>query len=252
MYKKAKTAMRKTLFMIPLLFVSATFAVENPIDRWANAIGGRNKVAAIKSIYREATLEYGGAQGTIKVWHTADGKYRKEEQIATYSIIETFDGVNGTVQQGDAPPHQMTRAELEIATSKRFSNSNAMLFAFFPERRRGSVTIEGDNTIVLKPEGGIEWHTNIINRAWWPLQVAAGVKDRDGKAKYTGLHALRHFYASWCINREADGGLELPAKVVQERLGHSSITVTLDTYGHLFPRGDDSAKLAEAESRLWG
>ena len=100
------------------------------------------------------------------------------------------------------------------------------------------------------------------------LQIGAGVtvqvkdsngklvRDEDGKlvlqAKYTGLHALRHFYASWCINRETDGGLELPAKVVQERLGHSSITVTLDTYGHLFPRGDDSAKLAEAESRLWG
>jgi len=32
-----------------------------------------------------------------------------------------------------------------------------MLFAFFPERRRGAVDIEGDNTIVLKPEGGVEW-----------------------------------------------------------------------------------------------
>jgi integrase len=82
------------------------------------------------------------------------------------------------------------------------------------------------------------------------------VRGDDGKpmlqAKYTGLHALRHFYTSWYINREADGGPELPAKVVQKRLGHSSITVTLDTYGHLFPRGDDSGKLAEAESRLWG
>jgi integrase len=117
-------------------------------------------------------------------------------------------------------------------------------------------------------DGGIAWHANIINRAWVPLQIAAGVtvqvkgsdgklvRDKEGKpvlqAKYTGLHALRHFYASWCINREADGGLELPAKVVQERLGHSSITVTLDTYGHLFPRGDDLAQLAEAEGRLWG
>ena len=62
-----------------------------------------------------------------------------------------------------------------------------------------------------------------------------------------GLHALRHFYASWCINRKVDGGLELPAKVVQERLGHSSITMTLDTYGHLFPRGDDADELAAAE-----
>jgi integrase len=128
---------------------------------------------------------------------------------------------------------------------------------------------KGDLGLVFpNGDGKIEWHANIINRAWIPIQITAGVaahlkgpdgklmRDDDGKpvlqAKYTGLHALRHFYASWCINRKADGGLELPAKVVQERLGHSSITVTLDTYGHLFPRGDDSAQLAEAESRLLG
>jgi integrase len=91
---------------------------------------------------------------------------------------------------------------------------------------------------------------NIINRGLIPVQVAAGVVDKGGAAKYTGLHSLRHFYASWCINREVDGGLGLPAKVVQERLGHSSITVTLDTYGHLFPRGDDTAALGKAEAAL--
>jgi hypothetical protein len=31
-----------------------------------------------------------------------------------------------------------------------------------------------------------------------------------------------------------------------------SITVTLDTYGHLFPRGDDSNSLAQAEAALLG
>src|SRR5262245_33110581 len=70
-------------------------------------------------------------------------------------------------------------------------------------------------------------HANIVQRILSPPQIAAAVtvaaKDEDGKptveAKYTGLHALRHFYASWCINRKADGGLELPLKVVQERLG---------------------------------
>jgi integrase len=89
-----------------------------------------------------------------------------------------------------------------------------------------------------------------------PVKDADGksVRDKDGKAmlrpKYTGLHALRHFYASWCINRRADGGLELPAKLVQERLGHSSIVMTMDTYGHLFPRTDDGGELAEAERTL--
>jgi integrase len=76
--------------------------------------------------------------------------------------------------------------------------------------------------------------------------------DKHGRAKYTGLHALRHFYASWCINRRVDGGLELPLKVVQSRLGHASIQMTADRYGHLFPRGDDSAELAAAEKAFLG
>lgn len=69
-------------------------------------------------------------------------------------------------------------------------------------------------------------------------------------AKYTGLHALRHWFASWCINRKADGGLELSPKAVQARMGHSSIQVTFDTYGHLFPVADEAQALADAESRL--
>jgi integrase len=82
--------------------------------------------------------------------------------------------------------------------------------------------------LVFPTTGGlIEHHTNIVMRGLIPAAIKAGVtvtgKGADGspvaRAKYTGLHALRHFYASWCINRKVDGGLELPAKVVQERLG---------------------------------
>jgi len=116
--------------------------------------------------------------------------------------------------------------------------------------------------------GRVESLANIINRGLIPSQVAAGVSvrkldkagepvvDGDGKpvltGRYTGMHALRHFYASWCINRPADGGLGLPPKVVQERLGHSSITMTMDVYGHLFPRGDDAEEMAAAERALLG
>jgi integrase len=95
--------------------------------------------------------------------------------------------------------------------------------------------------------GRIESHANIVNRGFIPVQIAAGVTTTTGKAKYTGLHSLRHFYASWCINRSDDGGLELPLKIVQARLGHASIQMTADRYGHLFPRGDDGAELAAAE-----
>ena len=116
--------------------------------------------------------------------------------------------------------------------------------------------------------GNVENHVNIAQRGLIPCVVAAGIvkpvldargnpkRDRDGKPivvpKYTGLHTLRHFFASWCINRKQDGGLELPAKVVQERMGHASIVMTMDVYGHLFPRGDDTAELAAAERLLTG
>ena len=115
--------------------------------------------------------------------------------------------------------------------------------------------------LVFPSTGGlVEHHKNIVERGLVPTLIAAGVvigeEGSDGKpvkrAKYTGLHALRHFYASWCINRRVDGGLELPAKVVQERLGHSSIMMTMDVYGHLFPRGDDLAELESAERSLLG
>ncbi len=47
-------------------------------------------------------------------------------------------------------------------------------------------------------------------------------------------------------------GLERPLKVVQARLGHASIQMTADVYGHLFPRGDDSAEMAAAEKAFLG
>lgn len=110
--------------------------------------------------------------------------------------------------------------------------------------------------------GEIEYHANITKRWYHPAQIAAGVTIKTKKLdkdeapvlapKYSGLHALRHFYASWCINRPEDGGLGLPPKVVQERMGHSSIQVTLDTYSHLFPKGDDGSQMDSAASALLG
>jgi integrase len=95
--------------------------------------------------------------------------------------------------------------------------------------------------------GRVENMSNIVRRGLQPTMITAGIVATDDKAKYTGLHAFRHFYASWCINRRADGGLELPLKLVQARLGHASIQMTADRYGHLFPHGDDGAELAAAE-----
>jgi integrase len=98
------------------------------------------------------------------------------------------------------------------------------------------------------PSGdGVALHNNVV-RAFTTAARAAGLTDANGKAKYTGLHSLRHFFASWLINPPERGGQGLAPKVVQQLLGHSSILMTMDTYGHLFPPDKDAhKKLADAE-----
>jgi integrase len=127
-----------------------------------------------------------------------------------------------------------------------------MLVAALREHRLASPRSELDLVFPNSRDGGVDHRNSIVYRGFHPAQVAAGVVDQQGGAKYKGLHALRHFYASWCINRRVDGGLELPLKVVQARLGHASIQMTADTYGHLFARGDDGAELAAAEKAFLG
>jgi hypothetical protein len=59
--------------------------------------------------------------------------------------------------------------------------------------------------------GNIELHTNIVHRELAPTLFKAGVLDANGGATYTGLHALRHFFASWCANRANCNGRRLPS-----------------------------------------
>jgi integrase len=54
----------------------------------------------------------------------------------------------------------------------------------------------------------------------------------------TGLHSLRHYYASLLIRHGES------VKTVQARLGHASAAETLDTYSHLWPDSDDRTREA--------
>jgi integrase len=98
--------------------------------------------------------------------------------------------------------------------------------------------------------GTVQHHQNMLE-SLEPVIKGAGVVTKEGRPKYA-LHAFRHFFASWCINPKARGGRELPVKVVQTLLGHSSIVMTLDIYGHLFPQGSDRAELDASEKALFG
>jgi integrase len=92
----------------------------------------------------------------------------------------------------------------------------------------------------------VEDHPNIVARGWNPVQVAAGVVSVDGRSKYN-FHVLRHAAASMFIEQGMN------PKRIQSVMGHSSIQVTYDVYGHLFADDDADQRAMEAiEARLLG
>lgn len=74
------------------------------------------------------------------------------------------------------------------------------------------------------PKGGPLRHKTFWSDVWLPACEAASLDDPRPR-----IHDLRHSHASWLI----EAGMSLV--VVQRRLGHHSISVTADTYGHLSP-----------------
>lgn len=79
----------------------------------------------------------------------------------------------------------------------------------------------------------------VVRRAWWLARAAAGLPG-------VRIHDLRHTHASWLVA----AGVPLPE--VSRRLGHESITTTVDVYGHMSPDLQASAAAAADRALLGG
>jgi integrase len=86
--------------------------------------------------------------------------------------------------------------------------------------------------VFTAPRGGQVQHRTFWSDIWQPAVKAAGLEPRPR------IHDLRHSHASNLLGR----GIAI--HVVQARLGHSDITTTVNTYGHLLP--DAQAQAAAA------
>ena len=79
-----------------------------------------------------------------------------------------------------------------------------------------------DDLVFTSPQGGPLRYSNFRQRHWTAAVERAGMSGLE-------IHELRHTAASLMINQGAD------PKLIQSQLGHSSISITYDVYGHLFP-----------------
>jgi integrase len=84
-------------------------------------------------------------------------------------------------------------------------------------------------------------HGSTFNRRWWRPAVEEALPQHLHGLRF---HDLRHTAVAIALHSAARSGHPLNALQLQERMGHSSIQMTLGRYGHLFEGHDD--KLVEA------
>ena len=131
--------------------------------------------------------------------------------------------------------HQLqgeTNATTELVApkfgSERVVYAPAELVALLAEHVRRAGVQQGG---WLFSSAGVPLNRNSAGHQWRQVRKRAGL---DG---YT-LHDLRHFYASGLIASGCD------VVTVQRALGHSSATITLAVYSHLWPTAEDRTRAA--------
>jgi integrase len=88
-----------------------------------------------------------------------------------------------------------------------------------------------DNDLIVTTGTGAPVNPDNVSRSFQALVRAAGLRR-------IRVHDLRHTHATLLLRAG------VPVKIVSERLGHTNIGVTLDTYSHVLPDMQDTAAAA--------
>lgn len=117
--------------------------------------------------------------------------------------------------------------QLQIVPTKTYERRSVPIpRSFIDELAELVAGRTAENYVWLSPQGGPFRYSNWFKRHFRPAVTRADVPEE------TRFHDLRHSYAALLISQGAH------PRAMMERLGHSTITVTLDNYGHLFPKLD--------------
>ena len=119
-----------------------------------------------------------------------------------------------------------------LGTPKNGKARNIAIPRFLMPQIKAQMDGMGDDDWLFRAtRGGNVWTNTWRTRIWNKAVKAAGMEDTG-----VTIHSLRHTYASFAIAQGAD------VKTLQMQLGHSSPSITLNTYTALWPeRLDDVA-----------
>jgi integrase len=131
--------------------------------------------------------------------------------------------------------HQLKDTSFVFTAPKTKTSSRAIalspsaipILSGHKEKMGAILPLKADSLVFSTPEGG-PLRPNTVSRAWTMLATRCGVK-------VIRFHDARHTHASLMLKQG------IHPKIVSERLGHSGIAITLDTYSHVAPGLQEAA-----------
>ncbi|MGA2348782.1 MAG: aspartyl protease family protein [Candidatus Sulfotelmatobacter sp.] len=137
---------------------AASLSKEQVLDRWADALGGRENLQNVRTIHLHGTIETGGLKGTYERWATSHGEFRMTVDLsAAFHQVSILDGHEGWLLDTGGMAHELSGGTLQSVVSAAYEASYSF---FFPDRMPGRVDFLGkdvsQNAYIfrLEPTGG--------------------------------------------------------------------------------------------------
>jgi hypothetical protein len=145
------------------------------LERWATALGGRERLAALQSIHLAAQLTIGGQKGRFETWFTVRGARRDLlEMPGQFRQEIVFDGSHAWVRDASGRVQAMTGADLANQVTSAYQATYAWLV---PGRLPGEVALTGESAappgyvFVIRPRNGTPYTVFLDRQTFLPVQV---------------------------------------------------------------------------------
>jgi hypothetical protein len=145
-------------FLSSLASGGTTSSLDEVLDQWAAALGGRDRLASIGTMHSHARAELFGLEGSLEEWFTADGKHRLDLDLSgvyTMTVVTTQQHSWYSEQKGAAVEQEGKDLEDEVRDVFLGTWSHLL-----PERMAGEVDLlatehkTGEIAVRISPTAG--------------------------------------------------------------------------------------------------
>ncbi len=173
-------------------------------------------VAAVRSLYpRWHAFVLTGLLGGLR-WGESAGLMRSDIDWERARVhVQRTASAGGTLEPPKNGKSRHVKLSAELLRALRAQVETVALEAGVKEW-----TPEEKQLIFPNTKGRVASYKHFVEDVWQPLLRKAGLP-------YRKYHSVRHSYATWML----EGGADL--RYVQKMLGHASIKMTSDVYGHI-------------------